>query len=69
MVPEPESMKKYEEKDKQEAKFFPNMEPINDGNLVSYKKMNTLEIVDAVIDSSKYPLHKSFIGKKSVISL
>ena len=47
-----------------EAEFVPNMDPINDGNLVSYKKMNTLEIVDTVIDSTKYPLHKSFLGKK-----
>ena len=47
-----------------EAEFLPNMDPIKDGNLVSYKKMNTLEIVDAVIDSTKYPLHKSFLGKK-----
>ena len=37
---------------------------IQDGNLVSYKKMQSLEIVDAVIDSEKYPLHKAFIGKK-----
>lgn len=44
--------------------FMPNTQPIKDGDLVSYKKMNTLEIVDAVMDSSKYPLHKSFIGKK-----
>lgn len=47
-----------------EAEFLPNMDPIKDGNLVSYKKMNTLEIVDAVIDSTKYPLHKSFLGKR-----
>lgn len=47
-----------------ESEFFPNMGPIKDGNLVSYKKMNTLEIVDAVINSTKYPLHKSFLGKK-----
>ena len=43
---------------------IPDSEPIKDGNLVSYKKMNTLEIVDAVIDSSRYPLHKNFIGKQ-----
>ena len=29
-----------------------------------YKKLNTLEIADAVIDSTRYPLHKSFIGKQ-----
>lgn len=44
--------------------FMPNIQPIKDGDLVSYKKMNTLEIVDAVIDTTKYPLHKNFIGKK-----
>lgn len=44
--------------------FTPNMQSIKDGDLVSYKKMNTLEIVDYVMDSTKYPLHKSFIGKK-----
>ena len=52
------------EKEIPEVEFLPNMEPIKDGNLVSYKKMNTLEIVDAVINSTKYPLHKSFIGKR-----
>lgn len=44
--------------------FMPNTQPIKEGDLVSYKKMNTLEIVDAVMDTTKYPLHKSFIGKK-----
>ena len=43
---------------------LPVSEPIKDGVLVSYKKLNTLEIVDAVIDSTRYPLHKSFIGKQ-----
>lgn len=43
---------------------IPVSEPIKDGDLVSYKKLNTLEIVDAVIDSMRYPLHKSFIGKQ-----
>ena len=43
---------------------MPNTQPIKDGDLVSYKKINTLEIVDAVMDSGKYPLHKNFIGKK-----
>ena len=43
---------------------IPESEPIKDGNLVSYKKLDTLGIVDAVIDSSRYPLHKSFIGKQ-----
>lgn len=57
-------VKEVSDKDTPEAEFLPNMDPIKDGNLVSYKKMNTLEIVDAVIDSTKYPLHKSFIGKK-----
>ena len=47
-----------------EFDFFTNADPIQDGNLVSYKKMQTLEIVDAVMDSTKYPLHKAFIGKK-----
>lgn len=53
---------------RQEPRFdfdnIPVSEPIKDGNLVSYKKLNTLEIVDAVIDSTRYPLHKSFIGKQ-----
>lgn len=44
--------------------FMPSTQPIKEGDLVSYKKMNTLEIVDAVMDTTKYPLHKSFIGKK-----
>ena len=44
--------------------FMPNTQPIKEGDLVSYKKMNTLEIVDAVMDTTKYPLHKSFCGKK-----
>ncbi len=47
-----------------EFDFLTNTEPIQDGNLVSYKKMQTLEIVDAVMDSEKYPLHKAFLGKK-----
>ena len=47
-----------------EFDFLTNTEPIQDGNLVSYKKMQTLEIVDAVMDSTKYPLHKAFLGKK-----
>ena len=47
-----------------EFDFLINIEPIQDGNLVSYKKMHTLEIVDAVMDSAKYPLHKAFLGKK-----
>ena len=47
-----------------EFDFLANTEPIQDGNLVSYKKMQTLEIVDAVMDSTKYPLHKAFLGKK-----
>lgn len=47
-----------------EFDFLINSEPIQDGDLVSYKKMQTLEIVDAVIDSNKYPLHKAFLGKK-----
>ena len=60
----PDTSNNKQEPDVPEAEFLPNMDPIKDGNLVSYKKMNTLEIVDAVIDSSKYPLHKSFLGKK-----
>lgn len=44
--------------------FLANIETIQDGNLVSYKKMQTLKIVDAVMDSKKYPLHKAFLGKK-----
>lgn len=44
--------------------FMPNTQPIKEGNLVFYKKMNTLEIVDAVMDTSKYLFHESFIGKK-----
>lgn len=47
-----------------EFEFHVNTESIQDGNIVSYKKMQTLEIVDAVIDSIKYPLHKAFLGKK-----
>lgn len=43
---------------------IPDSEPIKNGDLVSYKKMNSLQIVDAVIDSTRYPLHKSFIGKQ-----
>lgn len=60
----PETSNNKQKSDVPEAEFLPNMDPIKDGNLVSYKKMNTLEIVDAVIDSTKYPLHKSFLGKK-----
>ena len=56
--------KKEEQKPALDFDFMPNTQPIKDGDLVSYKKMNTLEIVDAVMDSGKYPLHKSFIGKK-----
>ena len=37
---------------------------IKDGDFVSYKKLNTLEIKDTVIQSSKYELHKRFLGKK-----
>lgn len=47
-----------------EFDFLTNTEPIQDGKLVSYKKMQTLEIVDAVMDSTEYPLHKAFLGKK-----
>ena len=54
----------YEESVRFDFDNIPDSEPIRDGNLVSYKKMNTLEIVDAVIDSSRYPLHKNFIGKQ-----
>lgn len=56
--------KKEEQKPALDFDFMPNTQPIKDGDLVSYKKMSTLEIVDAVMDSGKYPLHKSFIGKK-----
>lgn len=65
-----ESEEKVQMEDKEEQKplsefdFIPNTQPIKDGDLVSYKKMNTLEIVDVVMNSSKYPLHKSFIDKK-----
>jgi hypothetical protein len=62
-IDQPEE-KKEEQKPTLDFDFIPNTQPIKDGDLVFYKKMNTLEIVDAVIDSGKYPLHKSFIGKK-----
>ena len=53
-----------EEKNDSEFDFLTSSEPVQDGNLVSYKKMQTLEIVDAVVDSNKYPLHKAFLGKR-----
>ena len=56
--------KKEDQKPTIDFDFMPNTQPIKDGDLVSYKKINTLEIVDAVMDSGKYPLHKNFIGKK-----
>lgn len=53
-----------DENNDSEFDFLTSSEPIQDGNLVSYKKMQTLEIVDAVMDSNKYPLHKAFLGKR-----
>lgn len=37
---------------------------IKDGDFVSYKKLNTLEIMDTTIQASKYELHRRFLGKK-----
>ena len=36
-----------------------------DGDFVSYKKLNTLEIMDTTIQASKYELHRRVLGKKS----
>ncbi|MCD7825825.1 MAG: hypothetical protein LUH14_07695 [Clostridiaceae bacterium] len=56
--------KEEEQRSSLDLEFMPNTQPIKDGDMVSYKKVNTLELIDAVMDSGKYPLHKSFIGKK-----
>lgn len=47
-----------------EFDFLTNTEPIQDGNLVSYKKMQTLEIVDAVMDRQNILYIKLFLVRK-----
>lgn len=37
---------------------------IKDGDFVSYRKLNTLEIMDITIQASQYELHRRFLSKK-----
>lgn len=58
------SLSLMEQAEKKPVTSVTSEERIEEGALVTYKNMDSFKRTDAIINTNKYPFHKSFIGKK-----